>query len=214
MKKNRKYLTISSIICLIPMIVSIFLYNKIPNEIPVHFNFNGEVDAYGSKLLVCIIFPIILCIVNIIFMGILNSDPKRDNQNNSLRVIFMFIIPLLSLIIVSTSIFISLGMFIDIRFIIILCLSLLFLVVGNYLPKCRQNYTMGIRLPWTLNNSDNWIRTHRFAGNIWVICGILNLILGIFFIKLAVYFFLPSVLIVVILPMIYSYILYKKQKNT
>ena len=51
-------------------------------------------------------------------------------------------------------------------------IGVLFMIIGNYLPKCKQNYTMGIKLPWTLDDEENWNRTHRFAGFLWVAGGV------------------------------------------
>ena len=54
----------------------------------------------------------------------------------------------------------------------LLGLSLLFTVLGNFLPKCSHNYFVGIRTPWTLASPDCWRRTHRVAGVLWVVCGL------------------------------------------
>ena len=68
---------------------------------------------------------------------------------------------------------VNLGYAVDISYIGGLCVGMVLIAVGNYLPKARQNYTIGIKLPWTLANEENWNRTHRFAGYLWVVCGIL-----------------------------------------
>ena len=86
-------------------------------------------------------------------------------------------------------------------------IGLIFTVIGNYMPKCKQNYTIGIKIPWTLNNEENWNKTHRFAGFLWVVCGIAIMLtgfLGNFWI------FLPIALVMVIVPVIYSYVLHRK----
>ena len=85
--------------------------------------------------------------------------------------------------------------------------GIVFVVVGNYLPKCRQNYTVGIKLPWTLHDENNWNATHRFAGPVWMAGGVSLTILGIFGLELL---FAAVLLIIAILPMIYSYLYYKK----
>jgi len=84
----------------------------------------------------------------------------------------------------------------------------LFIVIGNYMPKCRQNYTMGIKLPWTLNDEENWNKTHRLAGKIWVAGGILIVIsalLQCFWICFAVF------AVMLFVPFVYSWRLYSKK---
>ena len=95
-------------------------------------------------------------------------------------------------------------------FIISVCFALMFVAAGNYLPKCRQNYTMGIKLPWTLADEDNWNRTHRMAGYVWTAGGILMLIMGFF--HLASLFFLVFMAMVLI-PSVYSMILWRRGKT-
>lgn len=91
-------------------------------------------------------------------------------------------------------------------------MGLLFIIIGNYMPKTKQNYTIGLKIPWTLNDEANWNATHRFAGRLWVIGGIL--ILPAAFLPITV---LPWVLVVIIplvaLPVIYSGVYYKKNKD-
>ena len=57
-------------------------------------------------------------------------------------------------------------------------MGLVLVIVGNYLPKCHQSYTVGIKLPWTLNNEENWAKTHRLAGKVWVVCGLAVIVAG------------------------------------
>ena len=86
----------------------------------------------------------------------------------------------------------------------------MFIIIGNYLPKARQNYTIGIKIPWTLANEENWNRTHRLAGYLWMICGILMIIISLTR-------FVPTewlvgiFLIMVLIPCIYSYWMHAKK---
>jgi uncharacterized membrane protein len=86
----------------------------------------------------------------------------------------------------------------------------LFVVIGNYMPKCRQNQNLGIRIPWTLADEGNWNATHRLGGWVWMISGVVLLataFLGIFWILISV------LLIAVIVPTVYSYVYYRKHKT-
>ena len=83
-------------------------------------------------------------------------------------------------------------------------------MVGNYLPKCRQNYTVGIKIPWTLHDEENWNHTHRMAGYLWIFGGLLmiaNIFLKWDWLVFAV------VMVAVVVPTIYSYLYYRKHGN-
>ena len=89
-------------------------------------------------------------------------------------------------------------------------MGLLFIIIGNLLPKCRQSYTMGIKLPWTLNNEENWNKTHRFGGKVWVVGGVIIMataFAGSFWILLGM------LIVMMALPTVYSYCLYRKQTS-
>ena len=94
-----------------------------------------------------------------------------------------------------------------------LILGFSFMFIGNYMPKIKQNKTLGIKLKWTLNNEENWNATHRFAGKVWFFGGFL--IIPCALLPESVVFFtsLPLVLGLAFAPMIYSYIYHKKQKG-
>ena len=102
---------------------------------------------------------------------------------------------------------IALGKAVDALLLMPLVMGVLFLIIGNYMPKCKQNYTIGIKIPWTLDNEENWNKTHRFAGFLWVICGIAIMITGFLG---SFWIFLPIALLMVIAPIVYSYLLHKK----
>ena len=199
-------LILSLTLCLLPTILCSFIYNKLPDKIPTHFDINGNIDSYGSKLFVCIILPLILCIFNIITHLIINNDPNK--------ILIYFLAPLMSVIFIPTTILISLGININMSVIAPVFMSIIFIFIGNYLPKCRQNYTIGIRLPWTLNNKENWKKTHRLAGLLFVISGILNILITIIFPNLSFYTLTISLIVSAIIPAIYSFLMYKKYKNT
>ena len=138
----------------------------------------------------------------------------KKNHNKSLKILIYFLAPLMSVIFIPTTILISLGININMSVIAPVFMSIIFIFIGNYLPKCRQNYTIGIRLPWTLNNKENWKKTHRLAGLLFVISGILNILITIIFPNLSFYTLTISLIVSAIIPAIYSLLKNKKYKNT
>jgi len=87
--------------------------------------------------------------------------------------------------------------------------SMLIIILGAYMPKCKQNYTIGIKLPWTLHDEENWNKTHKFAGMVWVIGGSVMLIAGLFEVMWGVGAVLA---VIVVAPAVYSFVYYKKNK--
>ena len=201
---------LSSLVCIAPIILTIFLYNKLPAQVPIHFDVNGQPDGFASKAVAGFLLPCGFALLNLFTCFMLLADPKRGNANVIIRSVSIWTVPVLSLILVPVSLFKSIGYDIPITRIIMAILGLLFLIIGNYLPKSRQSYTIGVRVPWTLDNEENWYKTHRFAGVIWVIGGfivIINAFIGSLYIMLSV------ILLISLLPIIYSYSFYQKQKK-
>jgi uncharacterized membrane protein len=123
----------------------------------------------------------------------------------------LWICPVLGLVLNCLVYSTALGYAVDVEIIMPLLVGLMFIIVGNLLPKCRQSYTMGIKLPWTLANEENWNKTHRLGGKLWVVGGIVTMataFVGSFWILLGV------LIVMVAAPTIYSYCLYRKQSKT
>ena len=207
MKQYRYRLFLTCFVILIPMFIGLLVWNQLPDMIPTHFNFNGVVDGYSSKFFGIVGLPLFLLFIHILCMfGILN-DPKKNNINNKMLTLVFWSVPLISLFVNGAIICFSLGLNIDIRSISYLLVGVSFVLIGNYMSKNRVNYTVGIKIPWTLNSDNNWYHTHRLASKLWVIGGLL-ILMNIFL----QYSWLMFVVIIVcgIVPLIYSFIYYKR----
>ena len=132
------------------------------------------------------------------------SDPKKQNHSQKVLQLIFWFIPVLT-IVLSTMIYATaLGGTVRVEMIVPVLLGVVFVAIGNYLPKCKQNYTVGIKIPWTLHSEENWNRTHRLAGYIWVAGGVvmaLSGFVGIFWLSL------PAALGMALIPIIYSFVL-------
>ena len=93
-----------------------------------------------------------------------------------------------------------------------LLVGVMFIVVGNFLPKARQNYTIGIKIPWTLASEENWNKTHRLAGFLWMICGAIMVILTLCG-KMASVWMMIVAAVMVGVPVVYSYLMYRKEEK-
>ena len=209
-KKHIKTIIITSILTLAPMIVGIVLWDKLPAEIPTHFGFNNEPDGYSSKAFAVFGSPLMMLAMHIVCIFATNLDPKKKGLNDKVFTLVLYIIPAVSLMICTMIYPVALGKDIQVGLIAMLFLGLVFTLMGNYLPKCKQSYTVGIKLPWTLEDSENWNKTHALAGKLWVVGGIT--IMGTSFLQNpAVFFVITAVMVIV--PTVYSYLLYKNKKG-
>jgi uncharacterized membrane protein len=210
LKANRKTLVITSIVTILPMLIGIMCWNRLPDMMATHFGINNEANGFSSKAFAVFGIPAFLLAVLWLGAFVTAHDPKRQNIGPKMFSLVLWIAPVISLVAAATMYPVNLGYELDITFFSELLLGLMFIIIGNYLPKARQNYTIGIKIPWTLANEENWTRTHRLAGTLWIICGILMIIICLT--RLApVQWFVGILLIMVLVPCIYSYWLHAKK---
>jgi uncharacterized membrane protein len=211
MKKNvNPTAIISTVLCLAPVIFGIAVYDKLPAQVATHFDAHGTANGWMPRALAVFGLPIFFAVMNAVVLFSLANDPKRRNISSSFRALIRWFMPTLALVIYPVTLLISLGKKIDITMAVNALVGIVFVVCGNYLPKSRRNYTVGIKLPWTLDNDDNWNRTHRLAGFLWVAGGIV-MIASTFLPRDALMPILVGVLCVIVgVPAIYSFALYKK----
>ena len=214
MEKN-KYLTIilTSIGCLLPICLSVAVYNDLPEQIAMQWNFEGKPNWYAHKAVGAFGLPLFLAVVNMVTNIFFYKDSRRENISKAMQALTVWLTPFLSLIITPLFLFNNLGVNVPIKMIVFGLLGILFILIGSYMPKNRQNNTVGIKIPWTLNDSENWNKTHRFAGVLWIICGMLFLVAA--FLPLSnivgTIIILSILLIMTIVPIIYSYVLHKRR---
>lgn len=206
-KKNLKTMIITSVVILLPILAGLYLWDKLPEQMPIHFGENGEPDNWASKEFAVLGLPVILVALQWILTGYMGQDPKRKNISEKMVALTLWIIPVVSVLGNGiTYLYLS---YEDVNVVTIatLFLGLLLMVVGNYLPKMKQSYTVGIKLPWTLNSEENWYRTHRFAGVVFMLAGMIVLVAG--FIE-QIWIVLAIIFATAMIPSVYSYVLYKK----
>lgn len=206
-KKNLKTLLVTSFVLLLPMLAGIILWKQLPEQMPTHWNAAGQVDGWSSKPFAVFGLPLCLLLAQWLCVLATSADPKKDNHPQKILTLVLWIIPVLSLLLHTVTYAVALGKEIRMEVVMPVFIGLLFAIIGNYLPKCKQNYTIGIKIPWTLNSEENWNKTHRFAGRIWLVCGLAIILTGFFG---GFWVFLPITLIMVLAPFIYSYILHRK----
>ena len=206
-KKNWKTLVITSIVLLLPVLAGVILWDQLPEQMPTHWNAVGETDGWSSKPFAVFALPLLMLAIHWLCALGTSADPKKDRHSDKVVQLVLWIIPVLSVVMHAVTYAAALGKNVRMEMIMPVIVGLVLAIIGNYLPKCKQNYTIGIKIPWTLSSEENWNRTHRFAGRLWVACGIAIILSGFFG---GFWIFLGVVLLMVFAPVLYSYLLYRK----
>ena len=206
-KKNLKTLIVTSILIVLPVLAGIILWDRLPEQMPTHWNAAGDIDGWTNKPFTVFGLPLILLAAQwLCVLGTL-ADPKKENHPTKILHLVLWIIPVLSLVLGTITYATALGKTVRVEVIMPILIGLILAIIGNYMPKCKQNYTIGIKIPWTLNSEENWNRTHRFAGWLWTFSGIVVMLTGFFG---GFWIFLIIVLLMVLAPILYSYLLFRK----
>ncbi|MBK5201016.1 MAG: SdpI family protein, partial [Spirochaetaceae bacterium] len=217
-KMNKKTVNIITIVLMVLTLIGISIaYRGLPDTIPTHWGMNGKIDSYGSKNTLYFLY-LILIGINALFIVIPKIDPKKENFKkfdrafSIFRLVFnIFFIAIITIMIMSA----SGNSVLDTTSSILFLVGLLLAIIGNYLPKFKYNYSAGIRTPWTLANENVWAKTHRMAGPLWVIGGIISAISALILpnnTKTIV--FVIIVLIISLIPIIYSYLEFQKEQKS
>ena len=209
-KKNKVLIIASFLVTLIPLFAGLLLWDKLPDVIPTHFGLNNEPDGWTSKTGTVFGIPVFLCAMQVICLWATAADPRKKNISEKAFRIVIWIIPACSLIVCLASYGMALGKPVNIGTICCLFMGVLFIVLGNIMPKNQDNFTFGIKTPWALNDPDNWNYSNRLAGYCFVIGGVLILLTALTGKLLLV---LPVTIIIVLIPTVASYVYYLKHKD-
>ena len=211
MKMNKKLLLLTSIVILLPMIWGLIIWKQLPNQIPIHFNLAGQANNYQSKPLAVFGLPLFLLLMHLFVIFVTARDSKNQTMNEKMGKVIYWLTPIVSLGVFYLIYSKALGSTTNPSVFASALLGLIFVMMGNYMPKLKVNHTVGIRLPWTLQSEENWHKTHRLAGKLWVLGGLLLLL------EAGLQFAIPYVMGIVILtivfiPILYSYQLSRKNR--
>ena len=200
---------------LIPFAASVYFWDQLPDQVPTHFNLQGEVDDWGPKWINAFMMPVIGLVTyfSLIFLPFI--DPKKRIASRQKPIAAMRIILSLFMVVIYGLIMaVSLGNEVKMEFYVMLAVGLLIMVVGNYMNSVKQNYFIGVKTPWTLENEEVWKKTHRLTSKLWTAGGALLIIIPLLFSGSAAQAWLLGIVIAAIsvLPILYSYLIYQKLK--
>ncbi|PIZ98949.1 MAG: hypothetical protein COX77_02965 [Candidatus Komeilibacteria bacterium CG_4_10_14_0_2_um_filter_37_10] len=193
-------------------VASLYFYQHFPERVPTHWNFAGEADGYSAKAFAAFFFPALIIVLYLLFNFLPKLDPKRDRYEEFVPVYLRFKLVLVAFFVILyfISSLVGIGYNLPINVVVPIMVGLLFIFIGNYLGKIKQNWFIGIRTPWTLANEEVWNKTHRVGGWAFIIAGVLFLITPLVANRWSIIAILILVGITIISVIVYSYILFKK----
>lgn len=194
------------------LVVAVFIYPHLPEQVPGHWNIKGEIDRYYPRTFGAFFPPLMSIGIYLLMLFLPLIDPKRQNYSRfagGYTVMRWGIIIFLSVLYKAT-LLVALGYSLNIGFMVKALAAVLLLIIGNFMGQFRFNYFVGIKTPWTLANEEVWQKTHRLGGKLWVTGSLVCLAMSPFSTTWSAYLFFGAILVMSIVPIVYSYIIYAK----
>ncbi|GAA4962118.1 SdpI family protein [Algibacter aquimarinus] len=203
------------IIVLIPFFYLAYIWSGLPETVPTHWNYKGEIDGWGKKSSLILITFLLPALTYIIFTVVPFIDPKKKikgmgNKFYNLKFLMTVFMSALAMFILYS---VKEQSITNPAF-IILAIGILYIILGNYMRTIKTNYFIGIRTPWTLENETVWKKTHALAGKLWFSGGLAIIISSLLTNKnFNGIFFITITIIISVIPLVYSYLEFKKLQN-
>ena len=213
MIKNHKWKAIiSSVVILLPMLFGLIMWDRLPATMVSHWGGDGVADGAASKGFMVFGMPLIMLALQWLML-LAESVLQRENaQNHKIVTLQYVIVPVISLVVHVFIYSVALEKAWNLFALIPVLVGVLFLYIGNYLPKTTRNRTTGIKLRWTMGNDENWQKTHRLGGQISFWGGLVVMVSALLPIKITIAVMIAVIVVAVVVPTLYSYSIYKKHK--
>lgn len=208
---SKKISRILWMISIVSFIGQLILYPRLPAIVPVHWNSTGRIDGWGPKwfLLAMSAMPL----VSMLFFSLVPLlDPRRRNYPKHSKAYGLFAaatVGIMLLLLWLTNLLL-LGIPLPVGNLILFAAGVMMVVLGNYMPQIRSNFFFGLKTPWGIENETVWRKTQRLAGILYCIGGAVLIIISLFPTQFLVAGFLAMIILMIIVPRVYAYILYRK----
>ena len=218
MKKQFIINTLIVLFALSPVVYLIVTWQSIPDTLVTRFKFNTIHEEKGGKeilLIAAVVIALCSTLLYVVLRNLKRVDPKVDdstpkstfNRLGTVLAIFMTIGNYLFIVSIRNNSVISVH-------VILAATGFLIALAGNYMNNIKPNYVAGIRLPWTLNDHENWRKTHHVASKLWFAGGILIIVISFASPgQLMVPLLISVMLVLVIVPCVYSYRIFKSKSH-
>ena len=201
---------------LLPFVYLACLWNNLPEKVPTHWNLKGEIDDWGSKYSLIGIVFLLPVFTYVLMLAIPKIDPKKRldlmaGKYYQIKFVLVLFMSVLALFIIHS----SRSQMLSSPSIVVVLVGVLFMALGNYFKVIKQNYFVGIKTPWTLESEEVWKLTHILAGKLWIVGGLLIVIFSLVIPEnINFYLFMTITAIISIIPIVYSYFIFRKLKKS
>ncbi len=212
---SRRPMIFSAIVVGAMFLLSAWAWTQLPADaqVPIHWGVDGTPDGYASKTVGLFLLPAVTAGVALLLAVIPRFEPRRANLERSgqayavVRVGAVAILGIVHVVAIAA----TLGSDIDMTRVVMITTGALFIGIGNYMPKMRPNFTMGIRTPWTLSSDRSWDRTHRLGGRLFVLEGAVFVVLGLLGVasEFLIGAIIAGIVVVIVVAFAYSYLVWK-----
>ena len=215
MKFTFKTEIIPILIILISIALGFYFCSVMPDQVPMHWNVKGEIDRWGSKFEGAWLMPLIAIGMYLLFIILPMIDPRKEKYAQFTKVYHLFkaLILLFMFGVYLVASLNALGYDVRVEVWVPVAVGVLFLILGNYLGKIKSNWFIGIRTPWTLSSDEVWNKTHRLGGKLFILLGVLMLLTPLLPKTSIIWNVLIPVLIATLVPVVYSYVVYRKMSK-
>ena len=201
---------------LLPFIYLSYLWNSLPEKVPMHWNYKGEIDDWGTKYSLLGLIFLLPVFTYVLMLAIPKIDPKKrielmGGKYYQIKFVLVVFMSVLALFIIHS----SKSQTLSSPSIVFVLIGLLFMALGSYFKVIKQNYFLGIKTPWTLESEEVWKLTHILAGKLWIVGGLLIVIFSLVIPEdINFYLFIIITAIITIVPIVYSYLIFRKLKKS
>lgn len=200
------------LLILLSVILAFYFYWRFPDKVAIHWDVNGQPNGYASPFIAAFFSPVLLILLLLLFKWLPTIDPLKKNYTKFENIYQYLVITFLTFIvflqIISGIAAINLATPVDV--LVLTLIGVLFIILGILLPKIKKNWFLGIRTPWTLSDDAIWEQTHKIARYTFIAGGLLMIASATLSAQYKITVFATVVVLVVIIPAFYSFILSRK----
>lgn len=199
------------VLIILSVAAGIYFYPMLPERVASHWNAAGEVDGYMNRFWGAFLLPIILILIYLLMVIVPGIDPKKENIKKFEDAYQYFILLMMAFFayLYGLTIYWNLGNHFNFSIYLVPAFAILFFYIGHMVKIAKQNYTIGIRTPWTLASQEVWDKTHKLGGLLFQVSAIVSLF-GLIWQDIAFWFVIIPILATALFAFVYSYIIYKR----
>ena len=197
------------------ILATLTVWHGLPERIPTHWNARGEVDGYSDRLFGAFLVPAVAFAVWALLPLLRKLDPRRENYERFDETFMVIVNSIVLFMGAMHAIILSaaLGWRVDMTRVMLPLIGLLFVVLGNFMPRLRSNWWMGVRTPWTLESERVWRETHRLAGWTFVAGGLVGAMSALLPEPLRFPVGFAGLVLGGICPVLWSYVLWRRYRD-